>query len=555
MLGVTKEDVIELLSFMLDADFNEQVLKCYPKEIYKINDICNALTFEDCPTEILENLNGFMCGHYPPYIAIPRTRHLSSSLADLGQLMLQSKFARCRTRFVVPSFSFRHKNICRCSTLSGPLEFYGRQVATAAGFTFDGHVSNSSGGEFPDTSFETENGRHSLEKLRDDDCELIRRLNVTYICDFMLEYRKIKCWVPISSSEKVDQQGRYNDFVVIPLPYPGSEFFRIWRDSGYAMHHVYFDWNRSGVEVSVNPNLIPKTLFSCSVEWDLYKSWDIYTITVNYMKLLLGLLYEGAGGLLLHCVSGWDRTPLFICLLRCLLWADDLMHCSLTPIQMLYLTLGYDWFLFGHKLKTRMELGEEILRFTFQFIGEMAKCTELSLRRVYDIHVTDGSKSSDSDDSSFIDLRSSDDLQPLRQSRLEELSNLFFEFWNEETKRREVQSTINSIGPIANESVVPDKNTQSISNSEGKSTFNSDDESSSGHENYTSRNSNKPFENQNSIVSQISNALNSAVSVVTSNFVTPLLSSSSLSVPSSSVSSSDSIRTVNESNEDPPSTT
>uniref|UniRef100_A0A094ZMU7 Myotubularin-related protein 14 n=1 Tax=Schistosoma haematobium TaxID=6185 RepID=A0A094ZMU7_SCHHA len=345
----------------------------------------------------------------------------------------------------------------------------------------------------------TENGRHSLEKLRDDDCELIRRLNVTYICDFMLEYRKIKCWVPISSSEKVDQQGRYNDFVVIPLPYPGSEFFRIWRDSGYAMHHVYFDWNRSGVEVSVNPNLIPKTLFSCSVEWDLYKSWDIYTITVNYMKLLLGLLYEGAGGLLLHCVSGWDRTPLFICLLRCLLWADDLMHCSLTPIQMLYLTLGYDWFLFGHKLKTRMELGEEILRFTFQFIGEMAKCTELSLRRVYDIHVTDGSKSSGNSD-----LRSSDDLQPLRQSRLEELSNLFFEFWNEETKRREVQSTINSIGPIANESVVPDKNTQSISNSEGKSTFNSDDESSSGHENYTSRNSNKPFENQNSIVSQVS---------------------------------------------------
>lgn len=84
------------------------------------------------------------------------------------------------------------------------------------------------------------------------------------------------------------------------------------------------------------------------------------------------------------------------------------------------------------------------------------------------------------------------------------MSNLFFEFWNEETKRREVQSTINSIGPIANESVVPDKNTQSISNSEGKSTFNSDDESSSGHEKYTSRNSNKPFENQNSIVSQVS---------------------------------------------------
>lgn len=52
MLDVTKEDVVELLSFMLDADFNEQLLKCYPKEIYKINDICNTLTFEDCPAEV-----------------------------------------------------------------------------------------------------------------------------------------------------------------------------------------------------------------------------------------------------------------------------------------------------------------------------------------------------------------------------------------------------------------------------------------------------------------------------------------------------------------------
>ncbi|KAH8867300.1 Myotubularin-related protein 14 [Schistosoma japonicum] len=520
MLNITKEDVTELLSFMLDADFNEQVLKCYSKEIHKINDNCNSLSLEDCPAEILENSDGYLCGHYPPFITIPHTRHLSSSVTDLGQLMLQSKFARCRTRFVVPSFSFNHKNVCRCSTLSGPLEFYGRQVATAAGFTFDGHVSTfSSGGESPDTNPEIENGRQSLEKLRDDDCELIRRLNVTYICDFMLEYRKIKCWVPISSSEKVDQQGRYNDFVVIPLPYPGSEFFRIWRDSGYTMHNLYFDWNRSGVEVPVNPDLIPRTLLSSSIKWCSYKSWDIYTITVNYLKLLLGLLYEGAGGLLLHCVSGWDRTPLFVCLLRCLLWADDLMHCSLTPIQMLYLTLGYDWFLFGHKLKTRMELGEEILRFTFNFISEMADCTELSLRSVYDIHITDESKSSDSDDSSFIDLRSSDDLQPLRKSRLKELSNLFFQFWDEETKKRETQFTINE--PLAS-----NKNTQLASDSVEKSTFNNDDVDELS-QSYACKNINKPSESQNSIVFQISNALNSAVSAVTSNFVNPLLSSSS----------------------------
>nr|CAH8874894.1 unnamed protein product [Trichobilharzia regenti] len=460
MLNITGDDVTELLGFMIDADFNEQVTKYYPKETQRINDICNVLSFEDCPADVLENLDGYLCGHYPPLISIPRIRHSSISLADLGQLMLQSKFARCRTRFVVPSFSFQQKYVCRSSTLSGPLEFYGRQVATVAGFTFDGHVVNPpSGGELQDISLETENGRQSLEKLRDDDCELIRRLNVTYICDFMLEYRKIKCWVPISSSEKVDQQGRYNDLIIIPLPYPGSEFFRIWRDSGYAMHNLFFDWNRSGVEVPVNPDLIPKTLFSASIEWSSYKSWDIHTITMNYMKLLLGLLYEGAGGLLLHCVSGWDRTPLFICLLRCLLWADDLMHSSLKPIQMLYLTLGYDWFLFGHKLQTRMELGEEILRFTFQFISEMANCTDLSLRKVYDIHVTADSKNSDSDDSPFIDLRSSDDLQRLRQSRLEELSTLFFQYWNKELREHVNRFNVNNKSSDINESVTLDKNT------------------------------------------------------------------------------------------------
>ena len=27
------------------------------------------------------------------------------------------------------------------------------------------------------------------------------------------------------------------------------------------------------------------------------------------------------GGILVHCISGWDRTPLFISLLRLSLWA------------------------------------------------------------------------------------------------------------------------------------------------------------------------------------------------------------------------------------------
>lgn len=48
---------------------------------------------------------------------------------------------------------------------------------------------------------------------------------------------------------------------------------------------------------------------------------------------LLGLLFCGScvddSGLLVHCISGWDRTPLFISLLRLSLWAvsmDGLGH-------------------------------------------------------------------------------------------------------------------------------------------------------------------------------------------------------------------------------------
>ena len=55
----------------------------------------------------------------------------------------------------------------------------------------------------------------------------------------------------------------------------------------------------------------------------------------------------GDGGILVHCISGWDRTPLFISLLRLSLWADAVIHRSLSPLEILYLTIAYDWFLFG----------------------------------------------------------------------------------------------------------------------------------------------------------------------------------------------------------------
>lgn len=86
------------------------------------------------------------------------------------------------------------------------------------------------------------------------------------------------------------------------------------------------------------------------------------------MKLLLRYLQENSSGLLIHCISGWDRTPLFISLLRLSLWADGLIHQSLNPCQILYLTIAYDWILFGHNLEDRLSKGEEIFFFCFHFL-------------------------------------------------------------------------------------------------------------------------------------------------------------------------------------------
>lgn len=67
-------------------------------------------------------------------------------------------------------------------------------------------------------------------------------------------------------------------------------------------------------------------------------------------------------------LAGWDRTPLFISLLRISLWADGVIHETLNSYQLLYYTIAYDWMLFGHNLEDRLNKGEEIFFFCFYFL-------------------------------------------------------------------------------------------------------------------------------------------------------------------------------------------
>lgn len=137
------------------------------------------------------------------------------------------------------------------------------------------------------------------------------------------------------------------------------------------------------------PTLTPATPVT---SFSLYKEWSLVTLTKNYMLVILAHIADDAPntGVLVHCirsaktkgntarremslllfpfdlqidiifcfspcslcVSGWDRTPLFVSLIRLSLWADGLVHRTLNAMQILYFTIAYDWCLFGHQRQT-----------------------------------------------------------------------------------------------------------------------------------------------------------------------------------------------------------
>ncbi|XP_023605458.1 myotubularin-related protein 14 isoform X7 [Myotis lucifugus] len=221
--------------------------------------------------------------------------------------------------------------------------------------------------ESSDKEKDTSSDTHLFDKVRGYDIKLLRYLSVKYICDLMVENKKVKFGMNVTSSEKVDKAQRYADFTLLSIPYPGCEFFKEYKDRDYMAEGLIFNWKQDYVDA---PLSIPEFLTcSLNIDWSQYQSWDLVQQTQNYLKLLLSIINsDDDSGLLVHCISGWDRTPLFISLLRLSLWADGLIHTSLKPAEVLYLTVAYDWFLFGHMLVDRLSKGEEIFFFCFNFL-------------------------------------------------------------------------------------------------------------------------------------------------------------------------------------------
>uniref|UniRef100_A0A8C7ZUK2 Myotubularin related protein 14 n=1 Tax=Oryzias sinensis TaxID=183150 RepID=A0A8C7ZUK2_9TELE len=320
---------------------------------------CLELFARDYKYSIIQNSSGDVCGHYPRQIVFleyestdgdrDRDRYESTvQISKLQDLVNRSKLARCRGRFVCPVILYNGKHICRSATLAGWGELYGR---TGYNYIFSGGSDDTwaDSEEFPEDS-EVRNGDSQLfDKVRGHDIKLLRYLSVRYICDLMVENKKVKFGLNVTSSEKVDKAQRYADFTLLSVPYPGCEFFKDYKDRDYTAEGLVFNWNQDHVDA---PLTIPPCFSqNLNIDWTQYQSWDLVEQTQNYLKLLLHIINsDDNSGLLVHCISGWDRTPLFVSLLRFSLWADGAVHASLEPAEILYLTIAYDWFLFGRKM-------------------------------------------------------------------------------------------------------------------------------------------------------------------------------------------------------------
>lgn len=377
-----------------------------PKEVQIFDDIqekCVKLFNKDYIVKIIDNDRGELSATYPnKIVSLALPAHSDGNwdggnghqedAQELRMHMKKSRVARARTRFVVPVILYDGKHICRSATLSGGIEMYTRtlvdylcgpsrcrfsQFCVSSGLV-DPHCYGRPSTsrlreeyeELPgdaDTSHLPEDDASLHDELRKEDIELLRLLSVDQICDFMVEGKKKKCGIKITSSEKVDRSKRYQDFTIFKLPYPGCEFFEKYVKQHYNPEGLFYDWTQHFVDVELD---VPETSVASelNIDWKNYKRWDLVELTKNYLKFLLKVIIDGDSSILVHCISGWDRTALFVSLLRLSLWADNAIHQNLSALEMAYLTAAYDWFLFSHRLPRRVQKFEEIFFFCFNML-------------------------------------------------------------------------------------------------------------------------------------------------------------------------------------------
>ncbi|XP_054281383.1 myotubularin-related protein 14 [Macrosteles quadrilineatus] len=242
---------------------------------------CIELAKLDYNVTILDNSSGDLCAHYPSHLIFmesennPTGELIKNTIYEgiepqrLRELISKSRSARCRTRFPMPVIFYQGKYVCRSATLSGGPEIYGR---SGFDYFFAGDQSENN----DDEDIEQPNNCNNwvlCDQVRKEDIKLLRALNVGTIVDFMVEKKKVKFGLNVTSSEKVDKENRYSQFTILSLPYPGCEFFREFRDQNYSAENLYYNWSQTHVDAEI---IVPQDNITerVQVKWKDYKAVD-----------------------------------------------------------------------------------------------------------------------------------------------------------------------------------------------------------------------------------------------------------------------------------------
>uniref|UniRef100_A0AAX7V4B9 Myotubularin related protein 14 n=1 Tax=Astatotilapia calliptera TaxID=8154 RepID=A0AAX7V4B9_ASTCA len=312
------EEITDLIDLFSKTQYRAKEVT---PQVEAIETRCLQLFARDYKYSIIQNTNGEVCGHYPRQIVfleyecldVEKDRFESTvQISKLQDLVNRSKMARCRGRFVCPVILYNGKHICRSSTLAGWGELYGR---TGYNYIFSGGSDDTwtESEEFPEDDRVVRNGdSHLFDKVRGYDIKLLRYLSVRYICDLMVENKKVKFGLNVTSSEKVDKAQRYADFTLLSVPYPGCEFFKDYKDRDYTAEGLVFNWNQDFVDA---PLTIPRCFtHNLNIDWTQYQSWDLVQQTQNYLKLLLHIINsDDDSGLLVHLTFFFPPQIFFFC--------------------------------------------------------------------------------------------------------------------------------------------------------------------------------------------------------------------------------------------------
>lgn len=374
--------------------------------------LCIDLARRDHSIELIDNQSGQLCWSYPPMIILmdhPKP-------PDFDTLVVQAQFARVHSRFPVPAVTVLGHSLLRSSTVAIGAESAFRNMILKWSLNFN----------------------HSDQKVADS--QLLRAFGVKHIVDLTVDNHMRKFGLAMCSSEKAEPHDYYHKYFDIHvMPYPGCEYMK--RIAGEQHHpsptgrspvtipvpsaddspddghvdsaHRHGDRSASPSaaahscrkaadcdketivlcredEPSIDgwhTSLVVKSPLQMDADAE-FRSWRWTNLTRRYLRMVLAMLGDVAAGhgsslapsVDLHCISGWDRSAMFISLVRLSLWADGLVHQSLTESEILFFSIAYDWMFFTHQLKLRLRRKEEVMLFGFRVLKYIADQAEFGFR-------------------------------------------------------------------------------------------------------------------------------------------------------------------------------